>query len=151
MAKRFVFRLETVRRVRELREGEAQRALAAHQAKIAQLEQQNAQAQHEIADHQRQLADQQSYTRVDPRELAAGRGYIAHLRTAILIREQQIAEMATELDRLRDVWRGARQQLEIINKLRERRIGAHTKLVQKAEQRDMDEVAQRLHVMSKTI
>lgn len=149
MARRFVFRLETVRRVRSLREQEAQRAVATQRAEIAQLEQLNAQARREIASHQQQLADRQAFTSVDPRELARGRSWIAHLQTSIWQREQQIAELNTKLEALLDVWRGARQQLEIINKLRERREMAHRTQVRKAEQREMDALAQRLHVMPK--
>jgi len=149
MAKRFVFRLETVRRVRSLREQEAQRAVATQRAQIAQLEQLNAQARREITVHQQQLANRQSQAAIDPRELARGRTWIAHLRTGIWQREQQIVELNTKLEQLLDVWRGARQQLEIINKLRERRLQAHRTLVRKVEQREMDTVAQRLHVLPK--
>lgn len=149
MAKRFVFRLETVRRVRGLKEQEAQRAVAAQRAQIAQLEQLNAQAQRDIASQQKVLADNQAYTSVDPRELARGRSWIAHLRTSIWQREQQIAELSTKLEELLDVWREARKQLEIIEKLRERQVQSHRTQVRKAEQREMDAVAQRLHVLPK--
>lgn len=147
MAKRFVFRLETVRRVRELREREAQRAVAGMRAQIAQFEQQNAQAQHEIAEVQQRLANQQTLSSIDPTELSRGRSWIAHLRITILQRERQIAELSSKLQELLDVWREARKQLEIINKLRDRRLDAHRTMVRKYEQREMDAVAQRLHTL----
>jgi flagellar export protein FliJ len=147
MAKRFVFRLETVRRVRELREREAQRAAAGVRAQIAQFEQQNAQAQREIVNVQQRLTHQQALSSIDPTELSRGRSWIAHLRITILQRERQIDELGTKLEELLDVWREARKQLEIINKLRERRLNLHRTMVRKHEQREMDAVAQRLHTL----
>jgi len=145
VAKPFTFRLDTVRRVRELREREAQRRVAAKQAEIARLDALNAQAARDIASAQHALTATQRGERVDPTALSRGRAWIAHLRSTILQREQQKAALNQELQQLQDVWREARKQLKIIDKLRERRWQAHRRAERKREQAEMDETARRLH------
>lgn len=145
MAKRFVFRLETVQRVRALREREAQRKVAAKRAEIARLDELNRAAAADIRREQERLVGEQRGAAVDPRGLARGRAWVTHLRTTILQREEQKRARLAELEELQDAWRETRKQLKVIEKLRERRVAAHRAEQHKREQADMDEVAQRLH------
>jgi flagellar export protein FliJ len=144
MARRFVFRLETVQRVRALREQQAQRDLAAERAAITQLEQANAAAQREIAATHDRLVGAQRGAQIDATELARGRAWVAQLRAQILQREHQIAQHAAKLEALLDVWRMARKELKVIEKLRERRYAAYADDLRRREQLEQDEVAQRM-------
>lgn len=144
MAKKFVFALDTVERVRELHEQEAQRKVAAKRAEIAQLDQQNMQTQDEIAAQQRTLVQSQRDGALDPAGLARGRAWIAHLRNVILQREAQKQQLTQELETLSAEWREARKQLRIIQKLREKRHDAHKREQRKQEQAEMEEVVRQM-------
>ncbi|MBN2445924.1 MAG: flagellar FliJ family protein [Phycisphaerae bacterium] len=145
MAKRFVFRLDTVQRVRELHEREARRNLAAKQAEIALLDRQNRDTAREISTQQAAMLASQKDARLDLSGLARGRSWIAHLRTTILQREAQKASLMQELQQLQDVWQAARKEVRVLEKLRERRWEAWKRAQRKYEQAATDEVARRLH------
>ncbi|MBI5863247.1 MAG: flagellar export protein FliJ [Planctomycetes bacterium] len=144
MALRFRFRLQTVLRVRELREREAKRKVGAKLAEIAALDHANQQAAAEIARCQRVLLSKQGDQPLNIRDLAASRGWIAHLRRTIV--ERQIARQAlvAELDALRRALAQARTQTRVLEKLRERRLTEWKRAAGVREQNETDEVAQRL-------
>ncbi len=145
MARRFRFPLETLLRVRQLREREAQRKVAAQQAEIARLDQLNDATSAQIALTQRELLDIQQQPRPSPAELARGRAWVAHLRHTIAQRQAWRAEMVTKLERLQVEFQQARQQTKIIAKLRERRWSEYVRDRQRAEQAATQELAQQLH------
>jgi flagellar export protein FliJ len=145
VARRFRFPLETLLRVRQLREREAQRKVAAQQAEIARLDQLNDATRAQIALEQRELLDIQQQQRLSPAELARRRAWVAHLRNTIAQRQAWRAEMATRLERLQVEFQQARQQTRIIAKLRERRWSEYVRDRQRAEQAATQELAQQLH------
>lgn len=145
MAKRFQFSLQTLLRVRELREQEAQRRLADQQAAVAQVETAIAQNWQEIRATQGRLAAAQNEAALDPTALARGRAWVAHLRNVILQNEQHKAVLSGQLAELRDQWLEARKQRRVLQQLRERRWEQYRRHVQREEQAVMDEVAQQLH------
>lgn len=146
LAKRFRFRLETLLRVRELREREAKRSVAGKQAEIAQLDQFDEQAAAEIVRHHQTLRARQETAQLDPQALARERAWIAHLRRMIAQRRVLRAEKLEELAGLQRGLREARTRTRILEKLRSRRYEDHRRKTKRLEQRESDELARRLLV-----
>lgn len=144
MAKRFRFQLETLLRVREIREREAKRKVATQRADIAQLDRLNDQTRQEISAQQTALLSSQQPGQVSPTQLARGRAWIMHLRNVIAQREEQRALMEQELARLRSELQTARTQTRIIEKLRQRRWETYLHDRRRRERMEMDELAQQL-------
>jgi flagellar FliJ protein len=144
MARRFEFRLETLLRVRQLREREAKRKVAAQRAEIARLDRLNRQTAEEISRQQAELLEGQRAGRVDPLTLQRGRAWIAHLRRTIALRQVQRTEMLAQLQQLQAAWHAARTQARIIEKLRERRWEQYVHERARQEQAASDELAQQL-------
>lgn len=147
MARRFRFPLQTLLKVRRLREREAKRKVAAQHAEIARLDQLDQAARREIAARQGALLDHQRHRYLDPRDLSRGWSWIAHLRSTMAQRQALRAEMVKELERLQAEFRAARQQTRIIEKLRERRWDEYSRDRRRHEQAAADEVAQQLHLL----
>ncbi|MBU0639927.1 MAG: hypothetical protein KKB50_13745 [Planctomycetes bacterium] len=148
MAKRFRFRLETLLRVRQLREREAKRKVAAQQAEIARVDQLNAQTLREISVQQAALVDAQRPGYVDATLLTRGRAWIMHLRGVIMQRQARREVLVRELEKLQDELRVARTQSRIIEKLRERRREAYEREQSVRAQAEADELAQQLHTFA---
>lgn len=145
MAKRFQFRLETLLRVRVLREREAKRKVGAKQAEIARIDQLNRQTDHEILRRQNDLRCNQQRESLVAADLVRAQAWIGHLRRTILERQAVRAALVTELGVLRDKLREARTQKRIIEKLRERRWEEYVKDRQRREQAESEELARQLH------
>ena len=146
MAKRFRFRLETLLRVRQLREDEALRNVAVQQAEIARIDGQKTEMFARIQTAQGGILERQRGPALEPADLARRRAWIAHLRRQIADNDRVRAEKLEALDELRDTWRTARTQKRIIEKLRERRYDEHRLAENRRVQHEYYEMAQRLHV-----
>lgn len=150
MAKRFHFRLQTLLEVRQLREREAKRRVAAKSAEIARVDLLNSQTRSAIASQQEALLTAQQQGRLDPLELQRGRAWIAYLRRTIATRLGQRAALEQELRTLQDELRDARTQTRIIEKLRERRWNEYTHARARREQAEADELARQLQGLELT-
>jgi len=150
VARRFRFPLETLLKVRRLREREARRKVAAQRAGIARLDLLDQAARREIATRQGALLGNQQQQRLDPRELTRARAWIAHLHYTVTQRQIQRAEMVEKLEGLLDRFRAARKQMRVIEKLRERRWNEYKRDRQRSEQAADDELAQQLHTLAQT-
>ena len=144
MAKRFHFPLETLRRVRDVREREAKRKVGHKQAEVARLDQLNQRTAEEISLRQDALRELQHGV-LTPDDLARERAWIGYLRRTIVQRQAQRAGLVKELEALREAWRQARTQKRIIEKLRERRWEEYVRDRKRREQAESDELAQQLH------
>lgn len=145
MARRFRFRLQTLLRVRQLREREAKRKVAAQRAALARLDRLDEQTAAEIARQQAALRADQQQPRVDPLALQRGRAWIAYLRRTLAQRQVQRTELQQQLRELLERLRAARVQARTIEKLRERRLREHARARGRREQAASDELAQQLH------
>ncbi len=145
MARRFVFRLQTLLKVRELREREARRKVGAKQAEIARLDQLNRQTAQEIQRCQAELRGCQR-GHLHPAELTRRRAWIAYLRQTIAQRQAQRVELVAQLEQLLREWRTVRTQHRIIEKLREKRYDEYRRELRRSEQAASDELARQLQV-----
>lgn len=156
MAKRFTFRLETLLRVRKLREREAQRGVAAVQAEIVAIDGLTRQIHAEIAAQQAYVrgsfhaapsagvAPVSRDERLDTTNVIRGRAWIAHLQRML---EHQARERTKAETRLRDALQAliqARTQSQIVEKLRERRLNEYRERRERQDESAADELARQL-------
>ncbi|TWT45437.1 flagellar biosynthesis chaperone [Phycisphaerae bacterium RAS1] len=144
--RRFAFRLETLLRVRRLREQEIKRRFGMKLAEIARVDGDNLATSREIEAQQQALRRRQSETNVDPSDLARGRAWIAHLRKTIVQRRILRQSLTQELEAIRTDLRRAQTDTKSLEKLRERRHGEYQDARERREQATIDEVAQQLYV-----
>ncbi len=145
MARRFRFPLQTLLKVRRIREREAKRKVAAKRAEIARLDRLDQATSAEIQGGQRDILDNQKRATLEPRDLTRIWAWIAHLRRTLAQRQLLRAKMAVELERLQAEFLESRKQARIIDKLRERRWNEYRRERRRQEQAESDEVAQQLH------
>lgn len=145
MAQRFRFSLETLLKVRRLREREALRNFAAKRAEIARLDRLNEGTAREILAQQDVLRQGQQNGIVEPSLLTRGRAWTAHLRCLIAQRRQLRQTLLGELERLGAALREARTQTRVLEKLRERRWTEHVHERDRRAESEADELAQQLH------
>ncbi len=145
MAKRFVFNLETLRRVRQLREREAKRKVAAQRAELARVEQLIVQTLNAVARQQQELLDGQQQTRLDPLTLQRGRAWIAALRRQLADHHAWRAVLQDQLRARAAELRAARTQARVVEKLRDRRWEEYVHDRDRQAQAAADELAQQLH------
>lgn len=145
MAQRFTFRLETLLRVRDLREQQAKRAVAAKAGEISRLDSLNAQTHREILAQQSALRDTQKANTIDPLELTRQRAWIAHLRRLTLQRLGDRQTLATQLLKLQESLRIARSETQALEKLREKRFDEWKRARNLREQGEAEELAQQMH------
>lgn len=146
MAKAFRFRLDTLMRVREIREREAKRRVGAKRAEIARVEAAIRETGEEITRASGGLSAAQQKPALDVAELARERSWIAHLQR--IVQQQTALRAALEQDHrgLLEEMRQAHVQLRIIQKLRERRWAAHQHEQTLREMGESDELARNLLV-----
>lgn len=145
MARRFQFSLQTLLRVREIRERDAQRKVAAQRAALARLDQLDRQCQELISRQQSELLHLQEQALIDPGALSRGRAWLAHLRNSLFQRQVQRQQMLVELEKLLSAYREARRDARAVARLRERRWEEYRQDRARQEQAEADELAQQLH------
>ncbi|NLG44369.1 MAG: hypothetical protein GX547_14085 [Phycisphaerae bacterium] len=142
--RRFRFPLQTLLKVRKLREREAKRKVAAQRADIARLDRLNEATWAEISAQHAGLLQNQQQPFIKPADLARTRTWIAHLRATIAQRTLLRAEMTARLQQLQSEYNAARQEARIIEKLRQRRWDEYRRQRDRKEQSAADELAQQL-------
>ncbi|MBW7904695.1 MAG: hypothetical protein LC135_08775 [Phycisphaerae bacterium] len=149
MPRAFEFRLETVLRVREQRQREAQRRLAARQAEMVRLERLDEQLAAQVGAAQSELRAVQAGERLDPALVARMRGWIGHLRRVGAENGRVRAGLAAELAQLQAEVSRARTQTRVLEKLRERRFRQYKRQRERVEQEAAEEQARGLHVQAR--
>lgn len=145
MARRFQFSLQTLLRVRELREREARRRLGAKHAELAQVEGLVESTHRQIAAQQDAQRAAQHVGALDAAQLVRRRTWVAHLRRTLAEQQTHRAQLQRELAQLQAALAEARRQTKTIEKLRERRFEAWKRDASRAEQAQAEELAQQLH------
>jgi flagellar export protein FliJ len=146
MAGKFVFRLETLLRVRANREREVRRRLGQAQAEVNRLDELNEQSRAAIRAHQDVLASMQAAEIFQPQDLTRGRAWILHLQRECAERSMLRQQAMENVAKIQAELREARQQTRMIEKLRERRFAEHKLQQDRREQARFDDIAQRLRL-----
>ncbi len=138
---RFNFRLQTLRRLREIHRDEQRGRLAtAYEAERILAEQRNAVVAEtaSLVDSQRQLMQQGT---LDVNQLLAAQRYQMALEAQIRTLADQAARLAEEVERRRQSLVEADREVRVLDKLEERKRQQHREASQRAETKVLDEVA----------
>jgi flagellar FliJ protein len=138
---RFRFRLQTLRRLREIHRDEQRSRLAtAFEAERILEEQRTALAEEagELADSQRQLMRQGA---VDVNLLLSGQRYQLALEAQARTLADQAAKLAEEVERRRLALVEADREVRVLDKLEERQRGQHRVAAERTDAKRLDEVA----------
>jgi flagellar FliJ protein len=138
---RFRFRLETLRRLREMNRDELRVRLAeAYQAEQILAQQREALAGEAttLVATRRQLAAEGA---VDVTRLIESQRYQLLLEAQARTLAEQAARLAQELEVRRQAVVEADRQVRVLDKLRERRRELHARAAQAAEAKQLDEIA----------
>lgn len=145
MAKRFVFRLETVRRLRKQKEDDCRRIVAQRLRLIGRVRQR-------ISDLNAQLRDQHECVRRLSQESGTGQplsipsvrshhDYATHLHAGIEEAHRELSECEEELQKEQQSLAEASRQVKVLDKLEERQRARHSLSLQRAERTESDEIA----------
>ena len=138
---RFRFRLQTLRRLREIHRDEQRGRLAtAYEAeRILTAQREGVIAETAaLADSQRQLMQQGA---LDVTLLLASQRYKQALEAQIRTLTEQAAKLAEEVERRRQTLVEADREVRVLDKLEERKRDLHREASQRAETKVLDEVA----------
>jgi len=139
MAKRFVFRLETLLKLRRQREDRQKRVVAERLRQITRV-------QHEIGTLERQIGDQIQAMRaeatgasLDVPHLARSRHWLSHLQRGRLEAEGHLRLLEARLAQERAVLTNAVKDRRVLEKLRERQEQRHRRELDRIEMLASDE------------
>jgi flagellar protein FliJ len=138
---RFNFRLQTLRRLREIHRDEQRGRLAtAYEAERILAEQRNALIAETAAlvESQRALMQQRA---LDVNQLLTAQRYQMALEAQIRTLADQAARLAEEVERRRQSLVEADREVRVLDKLEERKRQQHRAASQRAETKVLDEVA----------
>lgn len=155
MAKRFKFRLTTLRKLRKQRQDECRRVVGARLRQVTGAEEQldgfgdqlalQTAAMRRLAsppaDVGEGAAQAATVWTVDLTAVRRHRAYTNQLRAGIVAGQQQLASLKVELSKQQAVLGEATKQVRILDKLEERQRRRHELAVSRAEVAQSDEIA----------
>ncbi|MBL8879939.1 MAG: hypothetical protein JNG88_12535 [Phycisphaerales bacterium] len=147
MAKKFRFSLEALLMVRRLREREARRGVANCRAEIARVEAHMRRVAADIDGGLLRLREMSLAEEFDPLAASRCRAWLAQQRGANAQLGSRRAALLGELEKLQAVWRDARRQERVIEKLRENRWNEYVRDRAAEDQRESDDLAQQLQAL----
>jgi flagellar export protein FliJ len=138
--KRFRFRLESVRALRDVAEGKAREAFGQAQQQVVVAQQAVQAAEQRRTDLNAALAGARAGT-FRPSEQVAGLAALRQAEQEIIAANRRLTEVEAARDWARGVWLTARRALQVMQKLEERARLVHREANDKAEQSLLDELA----------
>lgn len=140
MAKRFTFRLETLRRLRAQREDEQKRVVAARLRKIQELETEKQQLQQRILEQTDHMRGWLNASTVDVDLLKTGRHWVLRLRRGVLETDARINVEKTMLAHERAALNEMRKQTRVLERLKEKQRETFYRELDRQEQITLDDI-----------
>jgi flagellar export protein FliJ len=141
----FRFRLHALMSLRQAERDQRRAALAAALAVEQQLRQRRDAVEASLAQHARQMRADAAAGAVDLKRLRAGGSYEAALRAQLTSFAESEQASRAESARCQDDLAAAQREVEVLEKLRERRNGEFQQAEVRSDARHTDEVASRAH------
>jgi len=141
MAKRFVFRLETLLRIRQQREERHQRIVAGRLRQIQQAQRQITDLERQMRAGQEAIRAGQRPGRIDLQQALHYRHWIGHLHKNVLETQGHLGYLEAELVRERVALAEAARQRKILDKLKERQWQRYRRGEDRREVNEADEMA----------
>ncbi len=145
MAKRFVFRLDAVHKVRQRKLDEARRVVAERQRRIVQIQQRIDACRRGIAATEGDSRHAQREGRPDLVMIRRYRSYIGAMHRGIADAEIALGEERRQLRAEQEALAHANKEVKVIEKLRERQWERHRRGEARAERIESDEIALQRH------
>ncbi len=141
MAKRFVFRLETLLKIRQQREERHQRIVAGRLRQIHQTHRQIADLEQQMRAGQDAIRDNQRPGRIDLQQAIHYRHWIGHLHKNVLEAQAHLGYLEAELVRERAALAEAAKQRKILDKLKERQWQRYRENEDRRDVNEADEMS----------
>lgn len=140
MAKRDVFRFETLLKLRQQKEDEAKRAIAARIGQIREIEDRQEAIQSRINQQTATSRLSLSEETLNLDDLRAGRHWMVRLRQGLLRAEAEIRTQRAMLAAERSQLAEATTNRKVLSRLKERRLDRYFAEQQRREQSSLDEM-----------
>ena len=151
MARKFRFRLETLRRVRELEQDAQRRCLAVAIREVSAMEGQLTKLGEQLRDTFESCRTERDFGRLDAATLRAHQQHTEYLHRGIrdaqiqlVARQEQVGEEQAKLAQ-------ARKKLRVLEKLREKKRESYLREVVREEQKETDEAASQMMLCRSSI
>jgi len=139
MARRFVFRLDTLLKLRRQRENEQKRVVAERLRQIARVTDEISMLDRQIGDQVQAMRVQATGASLDVPQLARSRHWLSHLQRGRLEAEGHLRLLEARLAQDRAVLAGAVKDRRVLEKLRERQQEKHRRELERIEVLASDE------------
>lgn len=141
MARRFVFKLETLLKLRRQREEQQKRVVAERLRQIAQIRREIAMLDRQIAEQIAAMRGDAGQMRLDVMALARGRLWLSHLQRGRLDADGHLRALEARLAQERAVLSHASKEKKIVEKLKERQYLRYRSDLERQETLAGDELA----------
>lgn len=140
MARRFVFRYETLLKIRRQHEDRHKRIVAERLGQIAAARDRLSALQGQIADEEAAIRAGQDAGTIDMQQLIRHRHWLGHLHKSALETQASIRALEARLAQERAALAEAVKQRKILDKLKERRLERHLQEQDRQETRADDDL-----------
>lgn len=141
MARKFVFRYDTLLRIRKQREDEQKRVVAERLREIAQVRERLNTLHHQIDEETRAIRTGQEVGTIDIQQVMRHRHWLGHLHRGLLDAVGRERFLEARLSQERSELTERMKQRRILEKLKERRLLHYQAEVDRRETRENDEMA----------
>jgi flagellar protein FliJ len=150
VAKRFVFRYETLLKIRRQREDHHKRIVAERVRQIVAARDRLASLHHQISEEQDAIRAGQAPGTIDLQQIVRHRHWLGHLHRNVLDTEGSIRALEGHLAQERAALAEVVKQRKILDKLRERRLERHLHEEQRQETLAADDLTTVRYVYAQT-
>ena len=140
MAKRFIFRFETLLRLRQQKEDLQKRVVAVRMRQIQQLQDRHALLIERIGQQSDAIREHMRLGPLDGDALRWSRDWLVRLRQGVLETDAEIATQRAILAQERAALVESRREAEVMSRLRERQKESYVALLEREEQRAADDL-----------
>ncbi len=140
MAKRFVFKLETLLKLRQQREERQKRVVAERLREIARVRDELDALDRRIAEQIDAMRSEAGRLRIDVQGLARNRHWLSHLQRGRLESEGRLHALEARLAQERAVLAGASRDKKVIEKLKERQRDRYNRELDRREVNEANEL-----------
>ena len=144
MARKFRFRLEVLRRVRELEQDAQRRCVAAAIREVSSVEGQLVQLGEQLRDTFESCRSEKDFGRLDPATLRAHQQHTEYLHRKIRDAQVQLVARQRQVGEEQAKLAEARKKLRVLEKLRERKRESYLRESAREEQKETDEAASQM-------
>lgn len=151
MAKRFIFRLGTVLRLRKMAEDDCRRRVAARLREIAGVESEIRRLEEQFEWELGRSRDDQRDSHMDVMTVRRRRSYMGYLQRCTCERRRHVHALQEKLEEDRSALAEASKEVKALEKLRDRQWARHIETQRRAERAEEDEIGQQVFLRHRAL